>query len=162
MLTEIQLKTALNSIIKGLYPKAHIYGQGATEKFLYPAFFIEIRLNGCNDATANIVEKNYMVYITYIPKTITEEDNFIKVNEIRDGLKCTDDANRHMKMYIKVASDNDNKYIQVKDYSFTFIGEAVDTLQISFTLSFFDFYDPTVTEKMMEHVVLTEKLETEE
>ena len=95
MINEIRLKKTVNDILRETFPTAHIYGQGDNEGFEYPAIFSEMAMTNQNDATINIVEKNYKIGIQYVPSgDRSEEDDLTFYQTLRDALCCIDDRNR--------------------------------------------------------------------
>ncbi len=150
MITEIDLKKAIISLLQSRYATSqyHYYGIEVTEGCKKPYFFVDLRLMSQKDETANIVSKKYFVSITYQSKQISETDNFEKVEEIRQLLCCNDDRNRKRKMTIKVK----DRYIKVDDFSFTYVGEETNILQIQIDLSFLEFAEQKATEPFMEDI----------
>lgn len=152
MISEILLKSAINTVIAEAFPKAHIYSQGIVEGFKYPAVFSEMKLVSMNDATINIVEKQYQVTLTYIPKNPTEQDNMEKVTALTEAFKCVDSRNRRRKMCIKVDDDGDERFIKVSDVSYSFVGDRYDLLRVKFALRFYDTEEITDPEPLMEEI----------
>jgi len=155
MINEIRLKKTVNDILRETFPTAHIYGQGDNEGFEYPAIFSEMALTNQNDATINIVEKNYKIGIQYVPSgDRSEEDDLTFYQTLRDALCCIDDRNRKRKMCIKVLDDDDNsdRYIKVKDLAYGYVGEAQDQMIITFTLYFHDFKEYAAPEPLITDV----------
>lgn len=155
MISEVDLKKTINTIIKDAFPKHHLYGQGDVEGYKYPAIFHELRMTGTNDATLNTVEKNYFSAVQYIPQGDRSEADDMRFYEtLRNALCCIDDRNRKRKMCIKV-TDSDNgsdRYIKVKDVNYGYVGEAIDIMQVGFTLSFYDYRDYIDPEPEIEDV----------
>ena len=150
MITEIDLKKAIVSLLQSRYVTSqyHYYGIEVSEGNKRPYFFTDLRLLTQQDETANIVSKKYFVAITYQPKQISEIDNFEKVEEIRQLLCCNDDRNRKRKMTIKVK----DRYIKIDDFSFTYVGEETNILQIQMNLNFLEFAEQKAIEPFVEEV----------
>lgn len=152
MISEIILKSALNKIISTAFKGAHIYSQGITEGYKYPAVFSELKLTNMTDATINVVEKNYLATLTYMPKKPNEEDNLTKFSNLVEALKCVDARNRRRKMCIKVSDGDDDRFIQVTDLSYVYVGDNFDTMKIQFNLRFYDSEKIVDPEPIMQHV----------
>lgn len=150
MITEIDLKKAIVTLLQSKYDKKeyHYYGIEVTEGCKKPYFFTDLRLISQRDETANIVSKKYLVMITYQAKKVSEMDNFEKVEEIRQLLCCNDDRNRKRTMTIKVKE----RYIKIDDFSFSYVGEETNILQIQIDLSFLEFAEQKATEPFMEDI----------
>ena len=157
MITEIDLKKAILDLLKTKYapPEYHYYGIEVTEGCEKPYFFTDLRLMRQQDETANIVSKEYYLAITYQGKKTSEEDNFNKIEEIRELLCCIDDKNRKRKMVLKVK----DRYIKIEDFSYTYTGEANNILQIQIEMSFYDFVNIEIEEKIAQYVQLNMKKE---
>lgn len=152
MITEIDLKKAILDLLKTRYPPTqyHYYGIEVTEGCQKPYFFTDLRLVRQQDETANIISKEYYLSITYQSKKINEEDNFNKVNEIRELFCCVDEKNRKRKMVLKVK----DRYIKIEDFSYTYTGEENNILQIQIEFSFLEFASVETEEKIAQEVQL--------
>ena len=157
MITEIDLKKAILDLLKTKYapPQYHYYGIEVTEGCKKPYFFTDLRLMRQQDETANIVSKQYYLAITYQGKTVSEEDNFKKIEEIRELLCCVDERNRKRKMVLKVK----DRYIKIEDFSYTYTGEENNILQIQVDLNFYEFASVETEEKIAQEVRLNIKKE---
>ena len=157
------VKQTLVSLLRSIYPQEqyHIYGKPVSDGFLVPCFFVDVRLGECSDATANIVNKEFRCHILYFqedpsdPKA--EEDQFDKVEEIRELLCCDDGRNKKRKMCIKC----NGRYLTVKEYSSDYTGSEVNILTIDFTLNFYDFRENVVSDPVMEELEFNEIIEEE-
>lgn len=159
MIDEITLKKAVNAVVKQAWPKAHHYGNGIVEGWKEPAVFTEMKLTNQEDATINIVEKQYLVTVEYYAKTPSEEDSLKHLTALKKALQCIDDRNRKRKMCIKVEVEDEDepRYIRVTGLSYEYIGDDYNILRIRFNLNFYDTEEIDDPEPLMEHVELDEK-----
>lgn len=153
MISEIELKKAILDLLKTKYPSESYkyYGIEVSEGCKRPSFFVDMRLEKEQDATANLIKKEYAVYITYFAEKVNETDNLKKVEEIRQLLRCTDNKKRKRDMTIKVKE----RYIKIENYHYGYTGEANNILQIMFDFSFLEFEPETERAMLMRSVEIT-------
>ncbi|BBF45074.1 hypothetical protein lbkm_3833 [Lachnospiraceae bacterium KM106-2] len=155
MTTMIDIKKAINSLLKMKYPTYKRYGIEVTEGYERPSFFVDLRLDGRNDATANIEKKDCSCTITYFARKIDDIDNLTKVEEIQQLLSGKDSRNRKKRMCLYV----NDRYIPVTKYHFGYTGEKNNILQIGFTISYFDFCQEEEDRQLMQEMKMKERLE---
>lgn len=150
MITEIELRKALLDTLKKKYPTSQYkyYGIEVTEGLTRPSFFVDVRLLRQQDATLNIIEKEYTVTITYFAEQVNEVDYLTKVEEIKELLRSTDKRKRKPFMGLTVK----NKYIRINNFHYDYTGEANNILQILFDFSFLEFDERTEEAMLMRSV----------
>lgn len=133
------IKTAVNNLLYSKYSENEytVYGKEVKEGYDTPAFFTEIIDGGSHQETINYGQGRFTIQITYFQKVKNELDQLTKADEIKElfGL-CLAIGNRK---------------IGVKEFSYDFVGEYSDILQISVD---FEYYENTkkedTSEKAME------------
>lgn len=113
----VEIKKAVNRLLKGRYPTYKIYGKEIAEGYDEPCFFTEIIDGGSRAETTNFAKGRFTVKITYFQSKKNELDQLEKADEIKDlfGLFfCVE-----------------NRKLTVKEFSHDYIGEYQDILQIS-------------------------------
>ena len=68
-----EIKTAVNSALKKLYPKVNIYGADTVEGYSKPCFFVYVDQT-FGAATKNAIHKNVEIEIDYIQKAPNESE----------------------------------------------------------------------------------------
>ena len=124
MISIIDLKKAYISLLRGLYKESiKYYGVEIKEGYSKPSFFIEVspvEMGGGINARSNV----FNFYTTYFQKEVNEIDRYKKIEEIRGAL-----GNK-----LGVG----DRFVNVTDYSYSFIGKDNNIIQISFTVSYMD------------------------
>lgn len=122
----VEIKKAINKLLKDRYPFYKIYGTEIKEGYTTPAFFTEILDRGSKTETSNFATGAFTVRITYFQDKKSELDQLEKVDEIKDlfgSVFCIGKRN-----------------LTVGGYSHDYVGEFSDILQISIE---FDYMENT-------------------
>jgi len=162
-ITGKDIKEALVALLRGKYGSAYkYYSRQVVEGMLLPAFFVDVRLVQRKDETINIASKEYncrIIYFQFDPAAKdADEDQYNKVEEITGLLVCKESKrNPKGNMVVKV----NDRYLTVNECGVDYIGRENNIMELSFTLKFYDFKEPTKqdTEELMEELVFDEKLE---
>lgn len=120
-----EVKKEMIQVIKNLYPKGYrFYGAEVTEGYEKPSFFTQILPEKMENETKNLRSNTLMFVVTYFQKAVDEADMLEKAREIRNafGLK------------VKV----DDRYINVIDFDYDFVGSDDNILQMRITVSFYE------------------------
>lgn len=147
MISVAEVKKTMIGILKGKYGNAYkYYGIEVTEGYEKPAFFtqlVPIRLQG---ETKNAADSAYSFVITYFQKKIDEVDALTKLSEIREayGLK------------LRIG----DRYVNVDDVDYDFVGERNNILQITVGISFKEkVMKAGSTQPLMKHLMMNERME---
>jgi hypothetical protein len=99
-MTYTEIKKAIVSMLREVYPKNPIYGTDITEGYKTPCFFVSINID-YEGGTYNITEKTLYVNITKVQKTANEidaleffqsvEDKFYPILRVGDRCLTTSD-----------------------------------------------------------------------
>lgn len=145
MITPVNIKAAIIKLLKDKYKDIHCYGIDVKEGMIQPSFFIELIPTDISTHTVNTIQNDYLLYITYFTEKKSEVDALNKAFEIQNLFW----------MKLKVM----DRYINVTEYSFDFIGDDSDTLQISVSLSYVDTYGREEKQEPMNNVNFNTKME---
>lgn len=125
MIRMAELKKGMLAVLKGLYPSGYrFYGTEVEEGYEKPSFFTQLvpvmMENGAQQVTDNV----FLFVITYFQKDRDEVDALEKASEIQEayGLK------------VRVA----DRYINVTEISYDFVGNGGNILQVQVTVSYKD------------------------
>lgn len=146
MITVVKLKKALIDVIKNKYGKSYkYYGNEVTEGYDKPSFFTQLLSVNSNNVTTNFAERKYLFVITYFQKQIDEADALAKFSELVEafGLK------------VKV----NDRYVNVSDFAYEFVGEKSNILQMSLNVSFMDGIKKEETHQTMKELSVNQRLE---
>ena len=146
MISIVDLKAALNGVIQNKYGSSYkYYGNEISEGYEKPSFFTQLLPINLNPITINFSEKRFSFIITYFSKRIDEEDSLTKVSELMEafGLK------------VKVK----DRYINVSEFEYEFVGEKSNILQMSLNVSFMDEIKKEETHQLMNELGVNQRLE---
>ena len=146
MISIVDLKAALNGVIQNKYGSSYkYYGIEITEGYEKPSFFTQLLPVNLNPITTNFSEKRFSFIITYFSKKVDEEDALSKVSELMDafGLK------------VKVK----DRYVNVSEFEYEFVGEKSNILQMSLNVSFMDEIKKEETRQLMNELGVKQRLE---
>lgn len=146
MISIVDLKAALNGVIQNKYGSSYkYYGIEITEGYEKPSFFTQLLPVNLNPITTNFSEKRFSFIITYFSKKVDEEDALTKVSELMDafGLK------------VKVK----DRYVNVSEFEYEFVGEKSNILQMSLNVSFMDEIKKEETRQLMNELGVKQRLE---
>ena len=129
---QLDIKKALNELLKSKYDLP-IYGKEVAEGYNKPSFFTEIVPKGHKAETKNFASDGFTLHITYFQEVKDETDQLTKIDEIKD-------------LFGMVFTVGERK-LTVGDYSYDFIGQLEDILQIQIE---FDFKENTYKAKEAE------------
>lgn len=133
-------------MIQSKYGKVYkYYGIEVTEGYDKPSFFTQIVPVQMENVTTNFTDSAYSFVITYFQELIDEEDALQKVSELREafGLK------------VKV----EDRYVNVTDFDYDFVGEKNNILQMSLNVSFKDGIEKEKTHQVMKELGVKQRLE---
>lgn len=124
-MTLLELKKALIQKMQTLYPSTEYryYGVEVVEGYVKPAFFTQLKPITMDFANKNSTENVLTFYITYFQKQTDEADMLRKVDEIRELFG----------QYLQVCG----RAVDITDFSFDYVGNDRNILEISFDLEFF-------------------------
>jgi len=133
----VEIKKAVNALLKQKYPSYKPYGKEVKEGYSTPAFFTEILDKGSRAETKNFTTGGFTIKITYFQTEKNELDQLEKVDEIKDlfGLVFLVGKRR----------------LTVGEFSHDYIGEYSDILQISIDIDYKEN-----TQKADTHEIATE------
>lgn len=100
------------------------YGVEVREGYKQPSFFTQITPVQLEPNAKNTVRSVYLFVITYFQMTVDEADMLDKVSQIREAYGN--------KVKIK------NRYVNVTEFDYEFIGEHADILQVTVTVDFLE------------------------
>lgn len=128
----------VNRILKEMYPKITRYGNDTVDKAVPPYFFVECVPAGVNRQTCNMLHKTCSVLITYVQRVPDQLDNLTKADEIEN----------HLGMLLPIGG----RQLRVLRYSYEYIGDTNNILQISFGLDWWESTQKPETGEKMEHL----------
>lgn len=106
-----------------------VHGNEVVEGFDKPSFLLEIKPNTLSNSTSMVSpfyrKKDYYIIITYFQASASEIDNLEKVDELEELFGNN----------IKI---NDSESINIYDYTYTFVGQNTNILQLSMQTQFYD------------------------
>lgn len=124
MIESSGLICALNALLQGKFPGIRLYGNDVSDGMERPYFFVECVPGGITYETINFVKQSCFLKITYRQKAPDEADGLKKVREIRDAIG--------LKFCVGI------RKLNVKSYSYDYVGEYNNILQISIDLEWYD------------------------
>ncbi len=145
MITPFEIKAAIIALIKTKFKSVACYGADVKEGLKKPSFSIKLIPAGIENDNYSTFSCRYICAITYFQQ---------KVSEI-DSLKVTSDLHKVFGRKIHVA----DRYINITDFRYDFVGENSDILQIMVELSFLDAWDKEAEADPAKEVKINEKLE---
>lgn len=137
---QVAIKKAINSLLKGRYPEHKVYGKEVREGYQAPCFFTEILDKGEKAGSKNYSSGGFTLLITYFQKKINELDQLEMVDEIQDLFGLT----------FVVGT----RILTVGEYSYDFVGEYSDILQISIEFDYKSYTGQPETGEKMEQINL--------
>lgn len=146
MISIVDLKNALVNVIENKYGKSYkYYGNEVTKGYVKPSFFTQLLPVNLDNVTTNFSERKFSFIITYFQKDVDEEDALTKVSELMEafGLK------------VKV----NDRYVNVSDFEYDFVGEKSNILQMSLNVSFMDEIKKEETHQLMKELGVNQRLE---
>ncbi|MBC6681318.1 phage tail terminator family protein [Zhenpiania hominis] len=133
-----KIKTAVNAVLKTLYPDYPIYGADTVEGYEKPSFFVYITQT-FSEFSANLVHKNVEVEIDFIQKEPDESAGMDFFNKMQQAFLKK----------LKVES----RYLNLSNHSFEFTGNHANIPVFTFEIEYYESI-----EKETETAVLMEKL----
>ncbi len=112
------LIAAVNAKLKERYPMIRRYGNDDVDGASPPYFFVECIPVRLSHTTQNLQRKSCSMKITYVQKTPNQLDNVQKAEEIEE--------------LIGMIMEVGGRKLLVRDFTFDFIGENNNILQISY------------------------------
>jgi hypothetical protein len=127
MIKITDIVAAVNRLLKNRYTDCKTYGHEVIEGYDKPSFFVDIGSRSISNESINFQKCAYTIMITYFTDKSGQDkslDNLKKIDEIKElfGYKL---------------AIND-RFINVTDFGYDFVGEFTDTLQLSIEIEFFD------------------------
>lgn len=127
MITPLDIRTSALDLLKRKYPKYKRYGNEVVEGFDKPSFFVSIMPIANSNTSVNFKFYSYSIMITYFQKEPHEIDNLTKAAEIETLFGY--------QMKVK------DRLINITDYSYDFVGNNKNILQITIDVEFYDDID---------------------
>lgn len=115
---------SITDLLKNKYVNYSTHGHEVTENFSKPCFFVNFASKSITNESANYKKMSYTIIITYYPQEPNEVDNLNKIDEIRELL--------NFKLKVK------ERFINITDYAFEFIGDNTNTLQIKIVVEYYE------------------------
>lgn len=124
MMTPMDIKSSMISLLKQRFPSIEPYGNIVKEGFDKPSFFIELISGTLNYESTNYRTVEYTIKITYFQKEKDEMDHLKMISALYDAIG--------MCIYVK------ERCILTENLSYEWIGINKDILQISFDISYYE------------------------
>lgn len=124
MILLAEIYESVTDLLKNKYENYSIHGHEITEDFSKPCFFVNFASKSITNESKNYRKMSYTIIITYYPNDPNEVDNLNKIDEIRELLD--------FKLKVK------DRFINITDYAFEFIGDNANTLQIKVTTEYYE------------------------
>lgn len=118
------VKIAINSKLKGLYPDIKIYGKEIHQGYVAPCFFSYLVSQPRTHSNKNFAQGGITVKILYFQEIKDEADQLRKVDEI-------------FELFDKTITIGD-RAIEVKEREFDYVGEKNDILEITLKIPFLE------------------------
>ena len=133
------LKKGMLDVLRDLYPSGYrFYGIEVTEGYEKPSFFTQLIPVMIEREMQRTTDNIFLFVVTLFQKEPDEADALEKITEIRDAYGA--------KVHIG------DRYINVTDFSYEFIGEDRNIPQIQITVSFKDQIMRKEEQEAMRHV----------
>lgn len=143
MISVLEIKTAMVDKIKEKFPVSNgykYYGVSVKEGQETPCFFTQILPTSSEQETTNTIDSGYLFTITYFQKKNDEVDQLEKVDTFK-------------KMFTgKIAVGE--RFVQVNDFDFEYIGRDRNILQMSFSITFKDVIEKQTTAEEIKEVAI--------
>lgn len=157
MITEMDIKKRLIELMATKWPKKkyRYYLREVYDAYRMPCFFILVDLDDESPSGAFVVEKSYTIRIEYWESGHKEE----KTAEIVDGMRelfLSQGNRRYFTLHI------DDRYLEVRNFNYDYVGSRLEVPEISFRLEFFDSYAVEDKTEKMQQVTFKETLQKQE
>lgn len=143
----VQLKKRLHDLMKEEFPESEYkyYGIEVTQGYEVPAFFTQLKPVTIEANNNNTKRNVYTFYINYFQKEADEVDTFEKVEVLKNVFGN----------YVKVGE----RAVDVSNYSYDYVGQDNNILEISFDLEWSENTMKPKTEPAMSSVLLCKEME---
>ena len=143
----VQLKKRLHDLMKEEFPESEYkyYGIEVTQGYEVPAFFTQLKPVTIEANNNNTKRNVYTFYINYFQKEADEVDTFEKVEVLKNVFGN----------YVKVGE----RAVDVSNYSYDYVGQDNNILEISFDLEWSENTMKPKTEPLMSSVLLNKEME---
>lgn len=143
----VQLKKRLHDLMKEEFPESEYkyYGIEVTQGYEVPAFFTQLKPVTIEANNNNAKRNVYTFYINYFQKEADEVDTFEKVEVLKNVFGN----------YVKVGE----RAVDVSNYSYDYVGQDNNILEISFDLEWSENTMKPKTEPVMSSVLLCKEME---
>lgn len=143
----VQLKKRLHDLMKEEFPESEYkyYGIEVTQGYEVPAFFTQLKPVTIEANNNNTKRNVYTFYINYFQKEADEVDTFEKVEVLKNVFGN----------YVKVGE----RAVDVSNYSYDYVGQDNNILEISFDLEWSENTMKPKTEPVMSSVLLCKEME---
>jgi hypothetical protein len=145
MIKLVDIYTSVNKLLYSKYPKTtyKIYGHEVTEGYKTPSFFVDLIPKSILKESINYKKNTYTITITYFQSTANEIDNLTKADEIKElfGYHLTIDDRKAL----------------ITDYSYDFVGENTNVLQVSIDIEYFEANERVDTHVTANNLILNEE-----
>ena len=140
------VKKALIDVLKKIFGKKYkYYGIEVSEGYEKPSFFTQMIPIDTGNETINTANSAYSFVITCFQEKIDEADALETFSKIREGYG----------LKVKIG----NRYINVTDVDYDFVGEKRNILQVTVNVSFKDKIEKEETAPIMREIEITKKME---
>lgn len=143
MTTLKDIKKAVNTALKELYPYNKIYGADTVEGYEKPSFFVYVTQT-FSESTANYTHKNVEIEVDYIQKEPDESDAMDFFAKVEDRFRTK----------LKV----EDRLLNTSELYSGFIGDNTNIPTFTFNVEFFDFYRKEENVAMMEDVQIKQEV----
>lgn len=140
------VKKALIDVLKKVFGKKYkYYGIEVSEGYEKPSFFTQMIPISMENETTNITSSAYSFVITYFQQKIDEADALEVFSKIREGYG----------LKVKIG----DRYINVTDVDYDFVGEKSNILQVTVNVLFKDKIEKEETAQIMKQMEIKRKME---
>lgn len=139
MVKSVDIKKAINELLHNTFPEIRIYGKEVTQGHIRPCFFTEFYENS-SQKNKVYIEHTATCYITYLQE---KEDEL-------EALQIWDELKEKIQGKLKVK----DRYLNVEDAEYQWIGKDSNILQIEINLQYTDTKTITETREKMKTMKL--------
>ena len=136
----IEIKKAVNGLLKQKYPNIKRYGKEVVEGYETPSFFVDILPKATKHETKNFLKGGFTIQITYFPKKLDEIDQIKKVNELKELFG----------MVLQVG----DRYLTVGEIEVDYIGELSNILQVSVEFDYKEKKERELIQEAAQEVII--------
>lgn len=145
MITPVEIKKAVITLLKGRYGNVPCYGADVKEGLRKPSFFIKLIPSEISNGNYGTFRNTYICAITYFQKKVSEAEMLGAASEL------------HRLFGRKLCVGN--RYIDVSEFRYDLVGENGDILQVTVEFSFLDSWERETEPEKAKEVRINEELE---